>query len=235
MKRFYKNAEIAKQDGGYAVTLDGRDIKTPQRSPLVVPGRALALAIAAEWQEQGEEILPETMPMTALAHGALDQLTKERSRIVGRIAGFADSDMLYYRPDEGQPDLAAHQQAQWNPLLDWARNRYDISFVLIEGIMHRPQPENTISTLLKAVDSYDNFTLAAMLSLVGLSASLIVTLALVEGAYDAQTLWPLINLEELWQEKQWGQDDEAMALRAKREQEFLISDRFLKILSEKTQ
>lgn len=227
MKRFYQDVTVAPVGDAYGIQLDGRPMKTPQRNPLAVPVSVLADAIAAEWAAQGEDIIPASMPLTALAQGALDQVANERGRIVGRIAAFADSDMLYYRADEGQQALIDHQAEHWNPLLDWARQRYDVSFNLIHGIRYEPQPTETIERLTAAVEAQDDFTVAAMLSLVGLSGSLIATLGLVEQKHDPATLWPMVNLEELWQEQQWGRDDVAVAMRNLKQAEFEAAARFL--------
>ncbi|AMO70917.1 ATP12 family chaperone protein [Sphingorhabdus sp. M41] len=227
MKRFYKEVSVSPVGEAYAITLDGRPMKTPQRNPLAVPASGLADAISAEWAGQGEDIIPASMPLTALAQGALDQVESERERIVSRIAAFADSDMLYYRADQGQQALIAHQAEHWDPLLDWARQRYDVGFNLIHGIRYEAQPEATIARLTNVVEAQDGFTIAAMLSLVGLSGSLIATLGLVEQTHDTKTLWPLVNLEELWQEQQWGRDDVAVAMRDLKRAEFEAAARFL--------
>ncbi|MFT8474112.1 MAG: ATP12 family protein, partial [Acetobacter orientalis] len=36
-KRFWKHAEVVPTENGYAVQLDGRPIKLPERTPLCVP------------------------------------------------------------------------------------------------------------------------------------------------------------------------------------------------------
>ncbi|MEW4466372.1 ATP12 family protein [Parasphingorhabdus sp. JC815] len=227
MKRFYEAVTSEPVDDRFAIQLDGRPVKTPARNPLHLPTAALADAIAAEWAAQDEDIDPATMPLTALAQGALDQVAKDRERIAGRIAAFADSDMLYFRADDSQQALADHQKERWDPMLDWARQRYDVDFKLIYGIKHQSQSDETINRLSAAVNAQDDFALAAMLSLVGLAGSLVVVLSLVEGAYDVDTLWPLANLEELWQEQQWGQDELAMATRELKQAEFNAAARFL--------
>ena len=198
MKRFYKDVSVAAEGEGHAIQLDGRPVKTPQRNALALPTLTLAEAVA-----------------------------RERARIVSRIAAFADSDMLYYRADEGQQALIDHQTLHWDPLLDWARQRYDVSFHLVYGIRYKAQPAETLERLAEAVEAQDDFAIAAMLSLVGLSGSLIATLALVEQDYDSSTLWPLVNLEELWQEQQWGRDAQAVAARGIKQAEFEAAARFL--------
>ena len=227
MKRFYSDVSVSPAGGGHAITLDGRPVKTPQRNALALPTSALAEAVADEWAAQGEDIIPASMPLTGLAQGALDQVAGERARIVGRIAAFADSDMLYYRANEGQQALVDHQALRWDPLLDWARQRYDVSFNLVYGIRYEPQPAETIERLTAAVEAQDDFAVAAMLSLVGLSGSLIATLALVEQQFDSARLWPLVNLEELWQEQQWGRDEQAATTRGIKQAEFEAAARFL--------
>ena len=168
MKRFYKDVSLVSEGENHAIALDGRPVKTPQRNALALPTPALAEAVAEEWAVQGEDIVPASMPLTGLAQGALDQVARERERIVSRIAAFADSDMLYYRADDGQQALIDHQAAHWDPLLDWARRRYDVGFNLIYGIRYEAQPAETIERLAAAVQAQDDFAVAAMLSLVGL-------------------------------------------------------------------
>ena len=226
MKRFYEDVAVVTDDAGFAIELDNRPVKTPMRNPLLLPTKTLGDAIADEWQAQNEEINPATMPMTRWRRVRWIRLPVS---VIGLWAGsptFADSDMLYFRAEENQPELQQHQAEKWDPLLDWARSRYDVSFNLVYGIMHQSQPDETIGRLTAVLKHKTISLIAAMLSLVGLAGSLIATLGLVEGEFDTETLWPLMNLEELWQEEQWGQDEQAVAKRAKKQEEFEAAVRF---------
>lgn len=230
MKRFWQTATAARSGpSGYAVMLDGRQIKTPQKHLLHVPTRALADAIAAEWDAQGEECDLSAMPLTALAQGVLDVVAHDRARIAARISVYGDSDMLCYRADEQQEALAQEQAQQWDPLLSWASARFDIGFIPVAGIIHQPQPAMTQRRLREVVAAYDDYVLAGMLSLVGLSGSLVLALALVEGHGDAQQLWRLACLEEDWQAEQWGRDAEAQARRDARTRDWLDSALFVQL------
>ena len=44
-KRFWKAASVVELDGGFAVELDGRGVKTPAKRPLHLPTRAMAQAV----------------------------------------------------------------------------------------------------------------------------------------------------------------------------------------------
>src|SRR5690349_18205787 len=114
MKRFYKDVSMAAQDGGFAVLLDGRPVKTPSGNALALPTEKLAAAIAAEWRAQGEEIIPTTMPLLRLANTVIDGVAANRDEVVGAILRFGENDLICYRAHQ-PPELAARQKAGWDP------------------------------------------------------------------------------------------------------------------------
>ena len=61
-KRFYKEVAAGPIEGGFSVTLDGRQVHTPGRKvPVVVPAPDIATTMAGEWAAQGEFIDPGTI------------------------------------------------------------------------------------------------------------------------------------------------------------------------------
>ena len=67
MKRFYQAAAVTAAGDGFAVTLDGKPVRTPAKAALIVPSRSLAAAIAAEWNGQGETIDLPSLALTRIA------------------------------------------------------------------------------------------------------------------------------------------------------------------------
>jgi chaperone required for assembly of F1-ATPase len=225
VKRFYREARV--EDG--RILLDGREVKTPARRTLRLPGAALAEAVAAEWAAQGERIDPRAMPLTGLANAAIDRVEPERDAFVAGLARYAESDLLCYRASE--PDsLVARQAAAWDPLLGWARRRYDVDFETVAGVMHRPQPTNSCAQLAQAVAARDAFALAGLSPLVTLSGSLVIGLAVAEGAVEAEEAWSAASVDEQWQAEKWGEDAEAAAALEARRRDFLAAARFLDLL-----
>ena len=229
MKRFYQHAVAQAAAGGHQILLDGKPVRTPGRAPLIVPTAALAEAIAGEWNEQGETIDPRAMVCTGLANAAIDRVAPDPPAFAARLASYGESDLLCYRA-EAPGALAARQEAEWRPLLDWARHRFDIEFEVTAGIIHRPQPAGTIDRLRRAVEARDAFALAALSPLVTLSGSLIVALALAEGAADPEAAWRASTLDEAWQVENWGEDAEAARAAEARRNEFEAAYRFLTLL-----
>jgi chaperone required for assembly of F1-ATPase len=229
MRRFWKEVTLEQSTFGHAVRLDGRPVKTPKRNELALPTKRLADAVVAEWEAVDKTIDPMLMPMTGFANAAIDHIGADRDGFVTAIAAYGETDLFCYRAAADEP-LGARQAEIWNPWLDWARGRYDVSFVIVEGIMHQPQPEASLEKLRAAVAARGTFELAAMAKLAHLSGSLIATLAVVERAGTAEQLWAASCLDEIWQEELWGADYWAQKNRADREREFLQAVRFLDLL-----
>ena len=229
MKRFWKTSAIVPQDGGWGIALDGRPVRTPARTPLVVPSEKLAEAIAAEWNAQGSDIDPAAMPMTGIANAAIDLATGDRAAFAETIAAYAQTDLLCYR-DDRDAALQGEQAAAWNPLLAWAEARHGIEFALAQGVLPIDQPAATVAALREAVHALDPFRLAPLSPLVTIGGSLVAGLALVEDAFAADMLWEAVSLDELYQERRWGADSEAQKARAVRESDWHNATRFLRLL-----
>ena len=215
MKRFYSTVTAAAGEGGYAIHLDGRPVRTPARALLLLPGPALAEGVAEEWRAQGEAIDPRSMPLTGLANAAIDQVTPDPAAFARGLAEYAKADLLCYRA-ESPAGLVVREAAAWDPLLDWAQGRYDVHFALARGIIHEPQPAETVARLGEAVAARDAFALAGLSSLVTIGGSLVTALALAEGVVSPEEAFALTHIDEYWQIERWGEDAEALQAREAR-------------------
>ena len=223
MKRFWKHVTV---EPGNGLALDGRPVRTPGRAALAVPTRALAEAIAEEWRAVGDTLDPRAMPLTGLANAAIDRIAADPAAFAAGLARYGESDLLYYRADEPAA-LVDRQAAAWDPLLDWARHRYDVHFEPTAGVMHRPQPEATLARLAEAVAALDPFRLAALSPIVTISGSLVGALALIEDAATPEAIWQAAHVDEDWQAEQWGEDVLATQAQEARRAEFDAGVRFL--------
>jgi chaperone required for assembly of F1-ATPase len=225
VRRFYK--EVTVEDG--AILLDGRAVKTPARASLILPSPTLAEAVAAEWRAQGEEIDPRAMPLTGLSNAAIDRVMPDPAAFARPLAAYAESDLLCYRAD-APAELVARQADAWDPLLDWARMRFDVHFTITSGIVHAAQPAATIARLGEGLVARDPFSLAAMAPIVTIGGSLVTALALAEDAIDADRAFDVTHLDELWQAERWGEDKLALEARAVRRRDFMAAAQLLDLL-----
>lgn len=208
MKRFYKSCAAAPAEGGYVVTLDDRPVRTPARAVLTVPNQALADAIAMEWDGQGEEVLPLTMPMMRLATTAIDRVATQRDAILDDLASYGGSDLLCYRAEQPR-ELVERQSAQWQPLIDWAACEYDAVLSVTGSLVAVQQPEPALRALRRPLEALDAFDLVASHTVTSSTGSLVVALALLAGRIDGKMAFELGALDDLYALEVWGEDLEA--------------------------
>lgn len=228
LKRFWQAANVAEAEGGYAVQLDGRPVKTPAKTALVVPTKALADQIAAEWDAVDEKIDPAAMPFTRSSNAAIDKVVHQRAEVADMLAAYGDADLTCYRANAPE-GLIARQAELWDPLLDWAETTFGARLIPVQGVMHAPQNPQALRVLSDQVHALDVFALTAFHDLVSLSGSLVIGFAALHDVQDPQSLWRLSRVDEQWQEDQWGKDEEAQEMAARKESDFLHAHRFFNL------
>ncbi|MCA1433925.1 ATPase [Bradyrhizobium sp. BRP20] len=217
-KRFYKEAGVVDAEGGFAITLDGKPIRTPSGRQLVIPTRALADSVAAEWAAQGEAIDPVTMPLTRIANSVVEGVIDRVELVSDDLAKYFESDLLFYRA--GHPEgLVAREAAHWDPVLSWAAQTLGAHFILSEGVMHVKQPDEAVKAARAALPG-DPWSVAALHMVTTLTGSALLALALDQDVRDADQVWAAAHVDEDWNVEQWGLDEEAAARRAARLKDF---------------
>lgn len=230
-KRFYTQAHaeaVTAADGSAAfrILLDGRPLRTPAKAELQAPTKALAEAIAAEWQAQGTHINPATMPLTRIANSSIDGVAARRAEVAAEIARYAMNDVLYYRAEA--PDALVRLQAEaWDPLLDWARAQFGVPLATGVGIAHVTQPKALEAAVQAWAEARQAIELSALHVITTLTGSALMALAHAHAVIAAEAAWKAAHVDEDFQISQWGWDAEAETRRKTREADFLASVRVL--------
>lgn len=217
-KRFYKAAAVAPHEAGFAIVLDGRATRTPAKKYLAVPQRALAEAIAAEWEAQVEEIDPGRMPLTRLVNSAIDRVAPEMAAVREDVVSHAGSDLLLYWA-EGPQSLIETEERLWGPILKASEKALGARFTLVEGIVHVDQDAATLAAVDRAAAEFDPLGLAALHSMTTLTGSALIALAFARGEITAEEAWAAAHADEDWQAARFGRDEEAVETRARRWQD----------------
>jgi chaperone required for assembly of F1-ATPase len=225
-KRFYKQAEVAETPEGFAVTLDGKPVRTPTGKPLAAPDRRIAEGIVAEWNAQGETIDPMTMPLTRFANSVIEGVIGRTEAVSDDAAKYLGSDLLFYRASHPQA-LVAREAELWDPGLFWAAEKLGAHFILAEGVMHVAQPEAAIKAARAAFPS-DPWSIAAFHVVTSITGSVLLALALLHGARDPDQVWAAAHVDEDWNSEKWGVDAEVAARRAARLVDFKAAVDILK-------
>lgn len=227
MKRFWKDVSVQQCEGGWQVILDGRPIRTQGGQPQLLPTRASSDLLAGEFAAQGETIDPRSFVFRDMADFAIDKVREDRSAHLDKLLSYAETDTLCYRADPDEP-LFQRQEAVWEPLVAACEAAHGIRMERASGIIHRKQSDESLAALRARLDGEDDFTLAALVTLASLGASLVAALAVLEDGADIGAIFAATNLEEDWQAELWGQDHEAEAARAAKLEAFQRAARFAK-------
>ncbi|HEY9009717.1 MAG TPA: ATP12 family protein [Devosia sp.] len=231
MKRFYRDVSVAPAEGGFAILLDGKNMKTPGGKPVHVPTEALARAMAREWDAQETEIDFREMPLVRLAHSAIESGAEGAPAFRDEIVKYAGNDLLLYRADS--PDsLVEDQLGAWDPVLAALAAEFGVRFEPTVGIIHQPQPEATLMALAENLQAEDHMALAALMQMVSLTGSALLTIAYRRNLIDSGTVWTAAHVDEDHNIRLWGEDDEASRRRAQRFVEFTAALDMLRTLGE---
>jgi chaperone required for assembly of F1-ATPase len=228
-KRFYTSAGVAEGPDGFAVTLDGKPIRTPGKNALTAPTRELAEAMASEWDAQKDMIEPMSMPLTRLANSVIDGVAGNVQAVADDAAKYFETDLLFYRA--GFPEALIARQAQhWDPVVRWAADDLGAHFILTEGVMHVQQPETAVAAARAALPA-DAWPVGALHVVTSITGSALLALALKHRVLDEAQVWAAAHVDEDWNGEKWGGDDEVEARRAARLRDFEAAAMVLKALS----
>lgn len=209
MKRFYKQAEAGTAPGGHVIRLDGKAIKTVMQHNLIL-SQPLAEAIAAEWQAQGENIIPASMPLMQLASTMTDKCGPGPDRLAmnAELVKYAASDLVCYfaATPEG---LVKRQEEHWLPLLQWLNDTHGATLEPVTGIKYHNQPPESLERLNKAIAALPPADFTVAQAATSVTGSTVIALALLDGYLDGDAAYAAATVDENWQLETWGEDAQA--------------------------
>lgn len=202
--RFYKQVSVreALDQGGYQIMLDQRLLKTPARRPLVLPSAALAMAVAAEWEQQAERIQPFTMPLMSLAATAIDQ-PKPREAVVESMLQYLPTDSVLCR-EERAGKLAERQAQIYDPVVMWAQQEMGVALRTTHSIFGSEVSPDDVTAVRRYLLSLDKWQLAAAEQLAASCKSVLIGLAALRGWLGVEAALEAARLEEDHQIGEWG-------------------------------
>eukprot|EP00887_Chlorella_sp_A99_P006386 scaffold3.g6386.t1 len=182
--------------------LDQRLLKTPARRPLVLPSAALAMAVAAEWEQQAERIQPFTMPLMSLAATAIDQ-PKPREAVVESMLQYLPTDSVLCR-EERAGKLAERQAQIYDPVVMWAQQEMGVALRTTHSIFGSEVSPDDVTAVRRYLLSLDKWQLAAAEQLAASCKSVLIGLAALRGWLGVEAALEAARLEEDHQIGEWG-------------------------------
>ena len=207
-KRFWETVSTVCVDGAslYKVYLDKRLLNTPNKKPLILPTKEMANHVVFEWESQGDKVDPLTMPYTRSANSSIDKVAPQIDEIRKLVTDYGDSDLICYRADKPK-ELVRRQEKIWSNLVLWSASNLNAPLNIFEGVVYAPQPSQSILEFEKQVSNLSIFQLCALYDLVTISGSLVISLAVTKNFLDLNNAWSACQIDEDWQQQNWGVDE----------------------------
>jgi len=199
-RRFYKKVGVKSFElngvDQWVVMLDQRVVKTPKEIRMTLPSKSMALMIAFEWDSQEVNITPTSMPVMTLAATAIDIIPEKRKMIVDSIMNFLTTDVMCTR-DPDQEEFLERQKEVHDPILAWFSDYFKVPILEINyGLDFQEHPEQTTSKLQWNMFNFDDYTLAALDTMITSLKSVVLAFAVWQGRITVDEALKASNLEE---------------------------------------
>ena len=210
MKRFYKSVSIERSGGGYHILLDGRPVKTKSKAFLCAMNEKIAALVMDEWENQKDEIVPNTMPFTQILNTYIDRVSSERSVMSEAILKYLDTDLLCYQTDQPQ-NLVSLQQECWQPFLDGFEKAFNCTLLTTTTLSAVNQSSQAHEAVEGYVHGLDDARFTVLQLVTSISGSLILALAMVHDRASANSVLAACFVEEdfkdtLYNAAKYGED-----------------------------
>ena len=212
-KKFWKKIVLDKKNDSGVILLDGVELKSPNGKSLNLP-KIISEKVYLEWKSVADEINPQLMPFYSYSVTAVDRILTQKDYVASQLENIFKMDLLCYRSGNDNK-LKYLQDTRWQPIMDWLERKFGSKMLVNYDLMPRNQNEDELNKSFKFIESLDHFSLAAFHHIVSITGSFILGLAYYFNKCDADKLFKLAFIEELYQIKKWGDDDLAKERREK--------------------
>ncbi len=155
---------------------------------------------------------------------AVKEIDNNRDKMQKQLLDFAETDLLFFFSDK--PELLAWQKQKWQPIIEWAESLLNIKLKVTSGLAV-PDNHDIIKALSKIFQEVNAKEFCCWYAAALNLRSVLLGLALIKNKLSANRAAELSALEELWQNEQWGEDEQALAARKIKADELSEIESFL--------
>ena len=215
MKKFWKIVQIKKKlKNSFEILLDKRILKTPMQKDLIFSNYKIAKETALEWDIDEKEINTENMVFYGLISTAIDKISNDKVSYIENVLGFINTDLICYRAD-GPNELVDLQNSSWNPIISFIKKYIDVELKFFIGVMPSKQSLEIFNRLKTLINSFSDIEISALHRMTNLTGSIFISICILKGDVLKNEAFELSFLDELYQAKNWGIEEESLDKRDK--------------------
>ena len=215
MKKFWKIVQVKKKlKNSFEILLDKRILKTPMQKDLIFSNYKIAKETALEWDIDEKEINTENMVFYGLISTAIDKINNDKVSYIENVLGFINTDLICYRAD-GPNELVDLQNSSWNPIISFIKKYIDVELKFFIGVMPSKQSLEIFNRLKTLINSFSDIEISALHRMTNLTGSIFISICILKGDVFKNEAFELSFLDELYQAKNWGIEQESLDKRDK--------------------
>ena len=215
MKKFWKIVQVKKKlKNSFDILLDKRILKTPMQKDLIFSNYKIAKETALEWDIDEKEINTENMVFYGLISTAIDKINNDKVSYIENVLGFINTDLICYRAD-GPNELVDLQNSSWNPIISFIKKYIDVELKFFIGVMPSKQSLEIFNRLKTLINSFSDIEISALHRMTNLTGSIFISICILKGDVLKNEAFELSFLDELYQAKNWGIEEESLDKRDK--------------------
>ena len=215
MKKFWKIVQVKKKlKNSFDILLDKRILKTPMQKDLIFSNYKIAKETALEWDIDEKEINTENMVFYGLISTAIDKINNDKVSYIENVLGFINTDLICYRADKPN-ELIDLQNSSWNPIISFIKKYIDVELKFFIGVMPSKQSLEIFNRLKTLINSFSDIEISALHRMTNLTGSIFISICILKGDVLKNEAFELSFLDELYQAKNWGIEEESLDKRDK--------------------
>ena len=153
-----------------------------------------------------------------------EYISSHRSQTIRDLCGFMSTDVLLFWSDD--TELQMHQKTYWQSLLDCLNGVFKLDLQITTSLVV-PENRQAEEEFAKHLNGLSDKELTVCSLVASETKSVLLGLLLCKQKITATEAFSAAFLEELYQNKFWGEDAEAVNLREKVKQDLLKIEEYL--------
>ncbi|KAJ3073238.1 ATP synthase complex assembly protein atp12 [Podochytrium sp. JEL0797] len=208
ISRFWKKTFAEESEDGFRIKLDGKPLKNPEGTVIVIPkeNRILATMVAGEWEEQERLLKSSSLPMTSIAVRGIElaKAPETRAGVIETMFRYLDTDSILYMQDSHK-NLIALQEKHWRPIINWASTEFSVPITPTFEITSVRQTPEAIAKFKDFLESLTPIQLAAFERAVLSSKSFLIATAILKRGVSVDFAVEAARVEVNFQVQKWGE------------------------------
>ena len=209
MKKFWKTVKLKKNSSNsYEILLDENVLKTPMKKKLTIQNSKIAEEIYKEWNQDKNILDTDAMIFYGIISTSIDKIYNNRKFYIDNILDFIDTDLVCYRAEKPN-DLVQWQSKNWDPILSKVESYINSKIEVSKGIIPIKQDKEVHQKVSKILSEISDLEIAVLHRITNITGSIFLSLCVIKNDKIKKNAFELSYLDELWQAKNWGYEEEA--------------------------